>query len=171
MVVESYLGAGRRVAVHLSAGSINLSPASIRNVMQELEELGLLAHPHTSAGRIPTESGLRLFVDGIMQAAAPEPGRPAIERADRAGSADRGGARGGLGGLVRPLAPGRHRPGPEAGAGPTIRLRATRRPARALAVLVGAEGSVENRVMTPARAPRRLRSPRSAIMSARACPA
>jgi heat-inducible transcriptional repressor len=50
---------------------LNLSPASIRNVMQDLEEAGLLAAPHTSAGRMPTESGLRLFVDGMMQAAEP----------------------------------------------------------------------------------------------------
>src|SRR3546814_17536618 len=50
---------------------VNRSPASIRNVMQDLEELGLLSHPHTSAGRVPTEGGLRLFVDGMMQAAAP----------------------------------------------------------------------------------------------------
>ena len=63
------------------AGSVSLSPASIRGVMQELEERGLLTHPHTSAGRIPTESGLRLFVDGIMQAAAPDPReRREIER-------------------------------------------------------------------------------------------
>ena len=49
--------------------------------MQELEERGLLTHPHTSAGRIPTETGLRLFVDGIMQAAAPDPReRREIER-------------------------------------------------------------------------------------------
>ena len=49
--------------------------------MQELEERGLLTHPHTSAGRIPTERGLRLFVDGIMQAAAPDPReRREIER-------------------------------------------------------------------------------------------
>ena len=49
--------------------------------MQELEERGLLTHPHTSAGRIPTDSGLRLFVDGIMQAAAPDPReRAEIER-------------------------------------------------------------------------------------------
>ena len=52
---------------------MNLSPASIRGVMQDLEERGLLTHPHTSAGRIPTETGLRLFVDGIMQVAAPDP--------------------------------------------------------------------------------------------------
>src|SRR5690606_38030742 len=56
------------------------SPASIRNVMQDLEEFGLLAAPHTSAGRMPTESGLRLFVDGMMQAAEPAPHeRAAIE--------------------------------------------------------------------------------------------
>src|SRR5688572_32307740 len=64
----------------MRAGSVSLSPASIRGVMQELEEFGLLTHPHTSAGRMPTESGLRLFVDGIMQASLPGPAeRAAIE--------------------------------------------------------------------------------------------
>ena len=87
------------------AGSVSLSPASIRGVMQELEERGLLTHPHTSAGRIPTESGLRLFVDGIMQAAAPDPReRREIERADRPRPADRGCAGGGVGGAVGPVA-------------------------------------------------------------------
>ena len=73
MVVENYLGSGAPVGSRTISklGSLNLSPASIRNVMQDLEELGLLAHPHTSAGRVPTESGLRLFVDGMMQAAEP----------------------------------------------------------------------------------------------------
>src|SRR5919206_4348045 len=73
MVVENYLGSGAPVGSRTIAklGALNLSPASIRNVMQDLEELGLLAHPHTSAGRVPTESGLRLFVDGMMQAAMP----------------------------------------------------------------------------------------------------
>src|SRR3982750_4876995 len=71
LVVESYLERGLPIGSKALAGSINLSPASIRGVMQELEERGLLTHPHTSAGRIPTDSGLRLFVDGIMQAAAP----------------------------------------------------------------------------------------------------
>src|ERR1051326_5250609 len=67
LVVESYLERGAPVGSKMLTGSISLSPASIRGVMQELEERGLLTHPHTSAGRIPTESGLRLFVDGIMQ--------------------------------------------------------------------------------------------------------
>ena len=73
VVVESYLNTGApigsRAIAHLSG--LNLSPASIRNVMQDLEELGLLAAPHTSAGRMPTEIGLRLFVDGMMQALEP----------------------------------------------------------------------------------------------------
>src|SRR3954463_8757594 len=81
MVVEAYLERGLPIASKALAGSISLSPASIRGVMQELEERGLLTHPHTSAGRIPTDSGLRLFVDGIMQAAAPDPReRREIER-------------------------------------------------------------------------------------------
>lgn len=73
LVVENYLGNGMPVASRTIArlATLNLSPASIRNVMQDLEELGLLAAPHTSAGRLPTETGLRLFVDGMMQAAEP----------------------------------------------------------------------------------------------------
>jgi heat-inducible transcriptional repressor len=73
VVVESYLESGTPVGSRTLSkiGGLNLSPASIRNVMQDLEEAGLLAAPHTSAGRMPTESGLRLFVDGMMQAAEP----------------------------------------------------------------------------------------------------
>ena len=70
LVVEAYLERGLPIGSKALTGAISLSPASIRGVMQELEERGLLTHPHTSAGRIPTDSGLRLFVDGIMQAAA-----------------------------------------------------------------------------------------------------
>ena len=81
-VVDGYVESGMPMGsktIALAPG-INLSPASIRNVMQELEELGLLASPHTSAGRIPTERGLRLFVDGMMQALEPsEDERAAIE--------------------------------------------------------------------------------------------
>jgi heat-inducible transcriptional repressor len=82
MVVENYLDNGGPVASRTIArfGGLNLSPASIRNVMQDLEEMGLLAAPHTSAGRMPTESGLRLFVDAMMQTAEPsEQERAAIE--------------------------------------------------------------------------------------------
>jgi len=83
VVVESYLDNGAPVGSRTisKAPGLELSPASIRNVMQDLEELGLLAAPHTSAGRVPTELGLRLFVDGMMQAAEPsQQEREAIER-------------------------------------------------------------------------------------------
>ena len=84
LVVEAYLERGAPVGSKLLAGSVSLSPASIRGVMQELEERGLLTHPHTSAGRMPTETGLRLFVDGIMQASLPGPARARGDRgADR----------------------------------------------------------------------------------------
>jgi len=82
VVVESYLDKGAPIGSRTisKVPGLELSPASIRNVMQDLEEAGLLAAPHTSAGRIPTESGLRLFVDGMMQAAEPSPEeRSAIE--------------------------------------------------------------------------------------------
>jgi heat-inducible transcriptional repressor len=89
VVVESYLGSGTPVGSRTIAklAGLNLSPASIRNVMQDLEELGLLEAPHTSAGRMPTQSGLRLFVDGMMQTAEPSlEERNAIEaRAARGG--------------------------------------------------------------------------------------
>ncbi|WP_242096772.1 MULTISPECIES: heat-inducible transcriptional repressor HrcA [unclassified Sphingomonas] len=72
-VVDSYLANGAPVGSRTiqQISGISLSPASIRGVMQELEELGLLASPHTSAGRLPTDRGLRLFVDGMMQALEP----------------------------------------------------------------------------------------------------
>lgn len=83
LVVEGYLASGQAIGSKALAGSatLNLSPASIRSVLHELEGLGLLAAPHTSAGRLPTEQGLRLFVDGMMQMAEPTlQERTAIER-------------------------------------------------------------------------------------------
>ncbi len=79
-VVESHVSSGEpvgsqyvRAAYHLS-----ISPATIRNAMQQLEELGLLSHPHTSAGRVPTEQGYRYYVDHLMR---PESLTPATRRA------------------------------------------------------------------------------------------
>src|SRR5262249_16689827 len=68
-IVDSYLTTGEPVGSrHLSRLiAMPLSPASVRNVMQDLEELGLIYAPHTSAGRLPTERGLRFFVDALMQ--------------------------------------------------------------------------------------------------------
>lgn len=75
-IVDSFLETGepigsRTLSRRLGSTAIGaLSPASIRNVMADLEDLGLLAAPHTSAGRLPTEAGMRLFVDGILEVGA-----------------------------------------------------------------------------------------------------
>ncbi|HEU0134358.1 MAG TPA: heat-inducible transcriptional repressor HrcA [Allosphingosinicella sp.] len=150
MVVENYLGSGAPVGSRTISklGGLNLSPASIRNVMQDLEELGLLAHPHTSAGRVPTETGLRLFVDGMMQAAEPS----AEERAAIEARIERGGpieealsaataALSGLSACAGIVLVPKHEP--------VLRQLGFVQlsPRQALAVMVGAEGSVENRVI------------------------
>jgi heat-inducible transcriptional repressor len=149
-VVESYIGSGAPVGSRTISklGSMNLSPASIRNVMQDLEELGLLSAPHTSAGRMPTESGLRLFVDGMMQTAEPTADERAaielrvsksgpIEDALAAASATLSGLSS-CAGIV--MVPARE-----------TRLKQFSFVAlgldQALAVLVGDDGSVENRVV------------------------
>ncbi|MEM9047687.1 MAG: heat-inducible transcriptional repressor HrcA [Pseudomonadota bacterium] len=68
-LVETYLETGEPVGSRtLSRTSPEkISPASVRNVMQDLEELGLLGSPHVSAGRVPTQTGLRLFVDSLLE--------------------------------------------------------------------------------------------------------
>jgi heat-inducible transcriptional repressor len=68
-IVETYLETGEPVGSrNLSrALPMTLSPASVRNVMSDLEALGLIYAPHTSAGRLPTQPGLRLFVDGLLE--------------------------------------------------------------------------------------------------------
>jgi heat-inducible transcriptional repressor len=68
-LVEAFLASGEPVGSRTLSQRLPhvLSPASIRNVMADLESMGLLYAPHTSAGRIPTEKGLRLFVDGLLE--------------------------------------------------------------------------------------------------------
>ena len=68
-LVEAFLASGEPVGSRTLSQRLPhaLSPASIRNVMADLETMGLLYAPHTSAGRIPTEKGLRLFVDGLLE--------------------------------------------------------------------------------------------------------
>ena len=68
-LVEAFLTSGEPVGSRTLSQRLPLalSPASIRNVMADLETMGLLYAPHTSAGRAPTEKGLRLFVDGLLE--------------------------------------------------------------------------------------------------------
>ncbi len=149
LVVEGYLASGQPVGSKTLADerALNLSSASIRSVLAELESLGLLAAPHTSAGRMPTESGLRLFVDGMMQIGEPSAEeRAAIERrlASRGPSSRRSrrSAR-----CCRTCRARRH----GHGAAPRAADRAVEPRAalaeRALAVLVGEDGQIENRVL------------------------
>ena len=149
LVVENYLERGQPVGSKALAGTVSLSPASIRGVMQDLEERGLLTHPHTSAGRVPTESGLRLFVDGIMQASLPDSRERAaieaqiardqpVEQALAAASSTLSGLSSCAGVVLAPRQ--------------DVRLKqlslVSLAPDRALAVLVGSDGTVENRIIT-----------------------
>lgn len=148
-VVEAYLSEGQPVGSRTLSrrANLNLSPASIRNVMQDLEEAGLLAAPHTSAGRIPTEIGLRLFVDGMMHVAEPS----LEDRAQIEQSVADGPVESALANATAALS------GLSACAGLVMVPRAERvlkeiafaplADGRALVILVGADNSVENRVI------------------------
>lgn len=81
-IVETYVETGQPVGSRALSKRLDhrLSPASIRNVMADLEEAGLLYAPHTSAGRLPTEAGLRMFVDGLLEIGdLPDEERQSIE--------------------------------------------------------------------------------------------
>jgi heat-inducible transcriptional repressor len=69
LIVDAYLNGGDPVGSRTVSRQLglNLSPATIRNVMADLEDAGLLYAPHTSAGRLPTAQGLRLYIDGLME--------------------------------------------------------------------------------------------------------
>src|SRR5437870_11643409 len=69
LIVDGYVQTGEPIGSRTLSRLLaqNLSPATIRNVMADLEEAGLLYSPHTSAGRLPTEAGLRLFVHGLLE--------------------------------------------------------------------------------------------------------
>ncbi len=152
-LVESYLETGEPVGSRTLSRTLSesVSAATIRNVMQDLEMMGLLGSPHVSAGRVPTETGLRMFVDGILEVgdlAAPD--RERIDKTmgtnesdvgtmlDRVGAALSGVTRGAS--LV--LAPKHEAPIKHI---EFVSLAAD----RALVVLVFADGHVENRVFQP----------------------
>jgi heat-inducible transcriptional repressor len=150
-IVESYLATGDPVGSRNISRIITvpLSPASVRNVMQDLEQLGLIYAPHTSAGRLPTELGLRFFVDALMQVGdLSESDRRAIEgQVAGAGKTVEGvlnEASGLLSGLTRTA-------GVVLTAKANLRLKHIEfvrlEPERALVVLVAEDGQVENRVL------------------------
>jgi heat-inducible transcriptional repressor len=90
-LVEAFLASGEPVGSRTLSQRLplTLSPASIRNVMADLETMGLLYAPHTSAGRVPTEKGLRLFVDGLLEVGDLEPQERGIIEARMSGSGRR----------------------------------------------------------------------------------
>lgn len=158
-LVETYLSTGRPVGSRTLARSLaeSLSAATIRNVMQDLELLGLLQAPHVSAGRIPTHSGLRLFVDsGILEVGdVSGDERAEIEKSlggkegDIGAILDRAGDM--LSGLTNgaslvPLIP--------TASAPIRHIEfVSLGPDRVLVVLVTADGHVENRIFTPPQGP------------------
>ena len=152
-VVQSYLESGDPVGSRTLTREMSekVSAATIRNVMQDLEHLGLLDSPHVSAGRVPTQIGLRMFVDGLLEVrdldavdrdhlqntmSSNSDGVPALM--DRVGGALSGLTQGASLVLTpKTEAPIKHIEFVSLG------------PDRALVVLVFADGQVENRVFTP----------------------
>jgi heat-inducible transcriptional repressor len=152
-VVESYLTTGEPVGSRTLTRSLTerVSPATIRNVMQDLEYLGLLESPHVSAGRLPTQLGLRLFVDGLMEVGPLAPGdRQAIDATVSGDGADPGGMLARVGAALSSITQGASLvliPKHEAAIRHIefVSLGTD----RALVVLVFSDGTVENRVFVP----------------------
>lgn len=153
-IVESYLNSGdplgsRSISKQLA---VNLSPATIRNVMSDLEMMGLIYAPHTSAGRMPTDLGLRFFVDSFLEIGnLTKDERKSIETQVKAASSEKtfdnvlteasqllSGLSSSAGLVVTTKADLRLKQIE------FIQLEAT----KALAVIVGEDGSVENRILT-----------------------
>ena len=150
-IVESYLATGEPVGSRNLSRIIpmTLSPASVRNVMQDLEQLGLIYAPHTSAGRLPTETGLRFFVDALMQIGDLTEGeRRAIEGQVAAAGKSVDGVLTEASGLLSGLT---HSAGVVLSTKSDARLKHIEfvrlEPERALVVLVAEDGQVENRIL------------------------
>jgi heat-inducible transcriptional repressor len=152
-IVESYLATGEPVGSRNLSRllPITLSPASVRNVMSDLEQLGLIFAPHTSAGRLPTELGLRFFVDALMQIGdLSEQDRRSIE-AQVAGAHTSKSLEAVLTEASQMLSGLTRSAGVVLTAKTNVRLKHVEfvrlEPERALAVLVAEDGQVENRVL------------------------
>ncbi len=152
-IVESYLTTGEPVGSRNLSRilPITLSPASVRNVMSDLEQLGLIYAPHTSAGRLPTELGLRFFVDALMEIGdLTETDRRSIE-AQVAGAGSNKSLEAILTEASQTLSGLTRSAGVVLTAKINVRLKHIEfvrlEPERALAVLVAEDGQVENRVL------------------------
>ncbi|MCO6176758.1 MULTISPECIES: heat-inducible transcriptional repressor HrcA [Ciceribacter] len=152
-IVESYLDSGEPLGSRNLSRLLpmSLSPASVRNVMSDLEDLGLIYAPHISAGRMPTQQGLRFFVDAFMQVGnLSESERKSIERQIRPHDADQP-----LENLLTDAS--RMLSGLSRGAGLVIAAKSDQilkhvefirlEPTKALAVLVGEHNQIENRII------------------------
>lgn len=151
-IVDAYLETGEPVGSRNVSRLLQmaLSPASVRNVMADLEHLGLIYSPHTSAGRLPTERGLRFFVDAMLEMG--DLGRDDRQRIDSQMAAEGRPFEGLLSEASQMLS------GLSRGAGVVLTHKADLRlkhiefvrlePDRALVVMVGADGAVENRIIT-----------------------
>ena len=153
-IVDSYLATGEPVGSRNLARALpmGLSPASIRNVMADLEALGLIYAPHISAGRLPTELGLRFFVDAMLEIGdVSDDDRRRVEAQVR--GAGRGSSYEEMLAEASSLLSGLSR-----GAGVVVASKQNPRlkhiefvpldPQRALVVLVSEDGAVENRLLT-----------------------
>jgi heat-inducible transcriptional repressor len=152
-VVEGYLHNGDPVGSRTLTRDFSekLSAATIRNVMQDLEYMGLLNSPHVSAGRIPTQMGLRMFVDGLMEVGVPDNAdREKIDATLGHDEHDMGGLLDRVGSALSGVTQGASlvlTPKHEA---PIKHIEfVSLAQDRALVVLVFADGHVENRLFTP----------------------
>jgi heat-inducible transcriptional repressor len=152
-LVETYLDTGEPVGSRTLARSLSegVSAATIRNVMQDLEHLGLLDSPHVSAGRVPTQIGLRLFVDGILEVGDVSGAeRAEIERSLAGGEGGIAAILDRAGGMLSELTHGASLVLAPKSEAPIRHIEfVALGPDRALVVLVTADGQVENRLFTP----------------------
>ncbi|AUQ56112.1 heat-inducible transcriptional repressor HrcA [Phaeobacter inhibens] len=156
-VVESYLETGDPVGSRTLTRSLNekVSAATVRNVMQDLEHLGLLNSPHTSAGRVPTQVGLRMFVDGLLEVG--DLNNQDRQKIDETMGTNSGTGSAGLAGMLDRV--GSALSGVTRGASLVLTPKheaeirhiefVTLAHDRALVVLVFSDGHVENRLFTP----------------------
>lgn len=152
-LVDTYLETGEPVGSRTIARNLpsSLSPASVRNVMMDLEEAGLIFSPHTSAGRIPTDQGLRFFVDALMEVGAMNSDERARIDAQVAASNRNRRVEDVLNEATMLLSGLSHYAGVVMAPKINTRLKhiefVNLGPGRALVILVGEDGTVENRII------------------------